>query len=56
MNALILGSAALHEAPHALRGSIDLSKVTNLAAALAISNRNGISRFGDINSDKKILS
>lgn len=54
VDVVILGRQALHKAPHALCGSIDLSQVANLAAALAISHCNSIARFGDINSDKNL--
>src|SRR5215217_5062788 len=52
MNPIIFGSQPLHEAPHALLGCIDLPQVANLTAPFAISNCNGIARFGDIDSDE----
>jgi hypothetical protein len=54
MHSLVLRSDPLDRAAHALLGRINLSEITDLAATLAIGDRNCVACFGDIDPDKNL--
>jgi hypothetical protein len=54
MHLLVLRSDPFHQAAHALLGGINLSEITDLAATLAIGDRNRVACFGNVDPDKNL--